>query len=187
MNADWVVFNVIGWCVSAHTHVGNLNFQPTPEFPALQYLDSVDPGSQAERAGLRGGDFIMEVGTTGDMLCVHVKSISRYLDQAERAGLQGGDFITEVGTRGGMVCIRVKSISRDQDQAERAGLRREDFIMEGGTRGAMMCIHVKSISGDHGQAERAGLRGGDFIMEVIKYRRRYPFPSKRLWCVDIVL
>nr|KAG5704985.1 hypothetical protein BaRGS_022827 [Batillaria attramentaria] len=45
----------------SHTHVGNLNFQPTPEFPALQYLDSVDPGSQAERAGLRTGDFILEI------------------------------------------------------------------------------------------------------------------------------
>ena len=109
--------------------MGNLNFQPTPEFPALQYLDSVDPGSQAERAGLRGGDFIMEVGTTGDMLCVHVKSIGRYLGQAERAGLRGGDFVTEVGTRGAMMCIRVKSISRNQGQAERVGLRGGDFII----------------------------------------------------------
>ncbi|KAK7494609.1 hypothetical protein BaRGS_00014262 [Batillaria attramentaria] len=51
----------VGGYLESHTHVGNLNFQPTPEFPALQYLDSVDPGSQAERAGLRTGDFILEI------------------------------------------------------------------------------------------------------------------------------
>ncbi|CAL1544527.1 unnamed protein product, partial [Lymnaea stagnalis] len=37
------------------------DFTPTPEYPALQYLDSVDPGSQADRAGLKGGDFIIEI------------------------------------------------------------------------------------------------------------------------------
>ncbi|WAR09030.1 SHAN1-like protein [Mya arenaria] len=31
------------------------------EFPALQYLDSVDPGSVSDRAGLHGGDFILEI------------------------------------------------------------------------------------------------------------------------------
>ncbi|XP_063723088.1 SH3 and multiple ankyrin repeat domains protein 2-like isoform X3 [Symsagittifera roscoffensis] len=36
------------------------NFIPTPEFPALQYFDSVDKGGAAEKAGLRPGDFILE-------------------------------------------------------------------------------------------------------------------------------
>ncbi|XP_075242687.1 uncharacterized protein LOC142337400 isoform X4 [Convolutriloba macropyga] len=36
------------------------NFIPTPEFPALQYFDSVDKGGSAEKAGLRPGDFILE-------------------------------------------------------------------------------------------------------------------------------
>ena len=40
---------------------GDLDFRPSSEFPALQYLDSVDPGSAADRAGLKGGDFILEV------------------------------------------------------------------------------------------------------------------------------
>ncbi|XP_052238791.1 SH3 and multiple ankyrin repeat domains protein 2-like isoform X1 [Dreissena polymorpha] len=40
---------------------GDLDFRPTPEFPALQYLDSVDPGSVSDRAGLKGGDFILEI------------------------------------------------------------------------------------------------------------------------------
>lgn len=40
---------------------GELDFRPSAEFPALQYLDSVDPGSVSDRAGLRAGDFILEV------------------------------------------------------------------------------------------------------------------------------
>ena len=71
------------------------------------------------RAGLRRGDFIMEVDTRGAVMCIRVKSISRDQGQAERAGLRRGDFIMEVDTRGAMMCIRVKSISRNQGQAER--------------------------------------------------------------------
>lgn len=47
--------------VSAQTQSGTLDFQPTPEFPALQYLDSVDQGSQADRVGLKAADFLLEV------------------------------------------------------------------------------------------------------------------------------
>ncbi|XP_057617039.1 SH3 and multiple ankyrin repeat domains protein 1 isoform X4 [Chionomys nivalis] len=36
-------------------------FTPTPAFPALQYLESVDEGGVAWRAGLRMGDFLIEV------------------------------------------------------------------------------------------------------------------------------
>lgn len=38
-------------------------FTPTPAFPALQYLESVDEGGVAWRAGLRMGDFLIEVST----------------------------------------------------------------------------------------------------------------------------
>lgn len=41
-------------------------FVPTPAFPALQYLESVDQGGVAWRAGLRTGDFLIEV--TGHQL-----------------------------------------------------------------------------------------------------------------------
>nr|XP_028607767.1 SH3 and multiple ankyrin repeat domains protein 1 isoform X2 [Podarcis muralis] len=36
-------------------------FTPTPAFPALQYLESVDEGGVAWQAGLRMGDFLIEV------------------------------------------------------------------------------------------------------------------------------
>ncbi|MBN3311484.1 SHAN2 protein, partial [Atractosteus spatula] len=38
-------------------------FTPTPAFPALQYLESVDEGGVAWQAGLRTGDFLIEVNT----------------------------------------------------------------------------------------------------------------------------
>lgn len=38
-------------------------FTPTPAFPALQYLESVDVEGVAWRAGLRTGDFLIEVTT----------------------------------------------------------------------------------------------------------------------------
>lgn len=36
-------------------------FTPTPAFPALQYLESVDVEGVAWRATLRTGDFLIEV------------------------------------------------------------------------------------------------------------------------------
>lgn len=39
-------------------------FTPTPAFPALQYLESVDEGGVAWQAGLRTGDFLIEVRRT---------------------------------------------------------------------------------------------------------------------------
>lgn len=40
-------------------------FTPTPAFPALQYLESVDLDGVAWRAGLRTGDFLIEVMSCG--------------------------------------------------------------------------------------------------------------------------
>ena len=39
----------------------NVQFVPSEKMPALQYLDSVEKGSVADKAGLRAGDFILEV------------------------------------------------------------------------------------------------------------------------------
>lgn len=45
-------------------------FTPTPAFPALQYLESVDEGGVAWRAGLRMGDFLIEVLTGTVVVCI---------------------------------------------------------------------------------------------------------------------
>ncbi|XP_068711319.1 SH3 and multiple ankyrin repeat domains protein 2-like [Montipora foliosa] len=45
----------------ANSQVPRLNFEPTPEFPALQYFGNVEEGGQAESKGVKAGDFILEV------------------------------------------------------------------------------------------------------------------------------
>lgn len=44
-------------------------FSPTPAFPALQYLESVDEGGVAWRSGLRMGDFLIEVSIVDSCIC----------------------------------------------------------------------------------------------------------------------
>ncbi len=36
-------------------------FQPTPEVPALQFLEHVEKDSSADKAGLKPFDFVLEV------------------------------------------------------------------------------------------------------------------------------
>ncbi|CAF1116801.1 unnamed protein product, partial [Rotaria sordida] len=36
-------------------------FQPTPSFPALQFLDSIEKGSNADKAGLKQNDYVLEI------------------------------------------------------------------------------------------------------------------------------
>ena len=48
-------------CCSAHTGSMHGVFQPTTDHPASQYFDSVQRGSVAANAGLKTGDFLLEV------------------------------------------------------------------------------------------------------------------------------
>lgn len=38
-----------------------MQLKPSMKCPALQYLDDVDPGGVADLAGLKPGDFLLEV------------------------------------------------------------------------------------------------------------------------------
>ncbi|XP_032216083.1 SH3 and multiple ankyrin repeat domains protein 2 isoform X1 [Mustela erminea] len=77
-------------------------FTPTPAFPALQYLESVDEGGVAWRAGLRTGDFLIEVNNEnvvkvghrqvvnmirqgGNHLVLKVVTVTRNLDPDDTA------------------------------------------------------------------------------------------------------
>ncbi|XP_076878319.1 SH3 and multiple ankyrin repeat domains protein 2b isoform X3 [Brachyhypopomus gauderio] len=77
-------------------------FTPTPAFPALQYLESVDEGGVAWQAGLRTGDFLIEVNKDnvvkvghkqvvnmirhgGNHLIIKVVTVSRNLDPDDTA------------------------------------------------------------------------------------------------------
>ncbi|CAM9545258.1 unnamed protein product [Lampetra planeri] len=46
-------------------------FTPTPAFPALQYLEAVDDGGVAAQAGLKTGDFLIEVNGENVVKCGH--------------------------------------------------------------------------------------------------------------------
>lgn len=77
-------------------------FTPTPAFPALQYLESVDEGGVAWQAGLRTGDFLIEVNSEnvvkvghrqvvtmirqgGNHLVLKVVTVTRTLDPDDTA------------------------------------------------------------------------------------------------------
>ncbi|XP_075357519.1 SH3 and multiple ankyrin repeat domains protein 2 isoform X1 [Mycteria americana] len=77
-------------------------FTPTPAFPALQYLESVDEGGVAWQAGLRTGDFLIEVNNEnvvkvghrqvvnmirqgGNHLVLKVVTVTRNLDPDDTA------------------------------------------------------------------------------------------------------
>ena len=45
----------------ANSHVPRIEFVPSPQFPALQYIGECDKGGIADRNGIRPGDFILEV------------------------------------------------------------------------------------------------------------------------------
>uniref|UniRef100_A0AAY5EYM9 PDZ domain-containing protein n=1 Tax=Electrophorus electricus TaxID=8005 RepID=A0AAY5EYM9_ELEEL len=51
-------------------------FTPTPAFPALQYLESVDLEGVAWRAGLRTGDFLIEVNGVSVVKVGHRQVVS---------------------------------------------------------------------------------------------------------------
>ena len=45
----------------ANSHTARIEFTPSVQFPALQYIGEVDKGGVAEKAGLKSGDFVLEV------------------------------------------------------------------------------------------------------------------------------
>ncbi len=49
-----------------------MHFQPSPEVPALQYVGSVEEKGAAAEAGLKTGDFIIEVRTQLKSIRVHL-------------------------------------------------------------------------------------------------------------------
>lgn len=59
LSTNNVILHVILCVCVAETPIEE--FTPTPAFPALQYLESVDVEGVAWRAGLRTGDFLIEV------------------------------------------------------------------------------------------------------------------------------
>lgn len=51
----------ISLALSFSPTVVGTSFQPSPSFPALQFLDTIEKGSNAEKAGLKQHDYVLEV------------------------------------------------------------------------------------------------------------------------------
>ena len=60
----------------ANSHVPYIDFVPTPQYPALQYIGDVDKGGVAERAGLKAGDFVLEINNENVISATHGYSVS---------------------------------------------------------------------------------------------------------------
>ncbi|KAM8974258.1 SH3 and multiple ankyrin repeat domains protein 3 isoform 2-T2 [Pelodytes ibericus] len=75
-------------------------FTPTPAFPALQYLESVDVDGVAWRAGLRTGDFLIEVNGVNVVKVGHKQVVSLIR--------QGGSHLS----------MKVVSVSRKPESEE---------------------------------------------------------------------
>ncbi|KAL5009500.1 hypothetical protein ScPMuIL_011805 [Solemya velum] len=84
----------------AEARKGELDFHPSAEFPALQYLDSVDPGSKSDRAGLKSGDFILEINGDNVVRASH--------DQVVHLIRTSGNSLA-------LKVVTVKPVNRQQD------------------------------------------------------------------------
>ncbi|KAF1669910.1 SH3 and multiple ankyrin repeat domains protein 3, partial [Pygoscelis papua] len=109
-------------------------FTPTPAFPALQYLESVDVEGVAWRAGLRTGDFLIEVNGVnvvkvghkqvvslirqgGNHLVMKVVSVSRKPESEEVVRKKGRCGVSWFSERG----LRRLNVSRRAEACGSAG------------------------------------------------------------------
>ena len=53
-----------------------LEFVPSPEIPALQYFDRIEPGSAADLAGILPMDFILEINGANVVNATHERTVS---------------------------------------------------------------------------------------------------------------
>ncbi|KAI8519009.1 determination of affect [Branchiostoma belcheri] len=110
----------------------NVPFTPTLAHPALQYMESIDPNSVAERAGLKKGDFLLQINGEDVRRFTHAQVVELIRDSRDvvvmtvvtvdpelRAALQRQK---EAQKR---ISIAVSS-PRDEDEI--VDLRREDSI-----------------------------------------------------------
>ena len=60
----------------ANSHTPRIEFSPTPQYPALQYIGEVDKGGVAEKAGLKPGDFVLEINNENIVNGTHSYAVS---------------------------------------------------------------------------------------------------------------
>ncbi|XP_014668980.1 PREDICTED: SH3 and multiple ankyrin repeat domains protein 2-like [Priapulus caudatus] len=65
-----------------------LNFHPTDQFPALQYLDDVDKDGMGWKAGLRPGDFVIEINGEDVRTATHERVVQLIQGSGELVALK---------------------------------------------------------------------------------------------------
>ncbi|XP_017682266.1 PREDICTED: SH3 and multiple ankyrin repeat domains protein 2 isoform X1 [Lepidothrix coronata] len=120
-------------------------FTPTPAFPALQYLESVDEGGVAWQAGLRTGDFLIEVNNEnvvkvghrqvvnmirqgGNHLVLKVVTVTRNLDPDDTARKKAPPPPKRAPTTA--LTLRSKSMTSELEElVDKASVRKKKDIL----------------------------------------------------------
>eukprot|EP00076_Gallus_gallus_P021386 XP_015142375.2 SH3 and multiple ankyrin repeat domains protein 2 isoform X9 [Gallus gallus] len=120
-------------------------FTPTPAFPALQYLESVDEGGVAWQAGLRTGDFLIEVNNEnvvkvghrqvvnmirqgGNHLVLKVVTVTRNLDPDDTARKKAPPPPKRAPTTA--LTLRSKSMTSELEElVDKASVRKKKDIV----------------------------------------------------------
>lgn len=113
----------------------DIKFEPTPEVPALQFLESVDKDSNADKAGLKPLDFVLEINNidvtcrthaecvklikkTGDTLALKVYTVNNRntlnLIQSSSSNLASSNLASIYQTPNSLMNKQVASISASQ-------------------------------------------------------------------------
>ncbi|NWH43978.1 SHAN3 protein, partial [Fregata magnificens] len=166
-------------------------FTPTPAFPALQYLESVDVEGVAWRAGLRTGDFLIEVNGVnvvkvghkqvvslirqgGNHLVMKVVSVSRKPESEEVVRKKAPPPPKRAPST--TLTLRSKSMTAELEELGRsrqAGGSRQAGEREGGLTLQRVIAQVLETRwvGQHGRWTVEG-RGNRALMPCVILRRR---------------
>ncbi|CAJ0930497.1 unnamed protein product [Ranitomeya imitator] len=134
-------------------------FTPTPAFPALQYLESVDVDGVAWRAGLRTGDFLIEVNGVNVVKVGHKQVVSLIR--------QGGAHLT----------MKVVSVSR-KPESEEALRRRGNNIFSKTVMSEVVTGPFQSVARFSGNIWKLPMTDASFVLQQ---------PGDSLWALDFKL
>ncbi|XP_041576596.2 SH3 and multiple ankyrin repeat domains protein 3 isoform X5 [Taeniopygia guttata] len=122
-------------------------FTPTPAFPALQYLESVDVEGVAWRAGLRTGDFLIEVNGVNVVKVGHKQVVALIR--------QGGNHLL----------MKVVSVSRKPDSEE--GSRKKAPPPPKRAPSTTLTLRSKSMTAELEELASMRRRKGEKLDEIL--------------------
>uniref|UniRef100_A0A8C1J0D4 SH3 and multiple ankyrin repeat domains 2a n=1 Tax=Cyprinus carpio TaxID=7962 RepID=A0A8C1J0D4_CYPCA len=176
-------------------------FIPTPAFPALQYLESVDEGGGAWQMGLRSGDFLIEVNHQnvvkmghrqvvnmikhgGNRLVLKVVTVSRNLEQDDKTPkkdkveetVQPQKLVHEKASLDKVATIKPRPLSRFPSTSERPGVAVVPPSVPGRSHGSYVrvpksCMRRQKSIGIAGEEKKL------LIPPLLKFTRSLSMPD----------